>query len=432
MLKRILSHSLVRNSGIFFSFSLISSLTGFFVQPILSHYLSPQDFGVIGIFVVALTLFTPIIGLSANSIIARSYNTRDDVSYLIGSSIIFSFGIFIFTIVIAILLPASSYESIGISRGLIILAIIGALASIINATFLTVLQLEKKAVYWGVSTLAGLFFNILLTFGLLFLTPLTYEARIIGLVGAPYISSIIGYFFLKKSIPIKFAINKNHYKYFLKLGIPLIISALSGWGILSLDKLFIKYLLSIELVGIYYMASTLSSPMFTIITSFSRAWIAFAYNNIANGHNQKVFNVAVLGFLFFILIALLISTLGVFIYKFIISKVFYHSLSLIPIMVFGLSLRGIFTLLNPFILHKEKTNISALIVFISLVVNVILNYLFINIFGMIGAAIASFFAYLVMGLLPLFYVIKSYKLKIQFSFKISDLKKYYLLNYRDN
>jgi len=405
-------YELLRNSGIYFLFTILSGLIGFLVLPILSHYLSIKDFAIIGLFNVVFQVLTPVLGLSMNAIIGRSYHTRKDISSLIGSGIIFTILLFFLTSFICQLIPSAYYESFGLSKKLSMMAVIGALVTINSAVFFTILQLQKKAFFWGLLSISGNIINIAITFILLFFTDMTYEARIVGIVATPFIIAPVGFFLIRRNMVVIFKLSIEHFKYFLKLGTPLIIVALSGWALISLDKIFIQRLMNMDFLGIYVMASSLSGIMMQIVASFSRAWIAYSYENLANANYQLVLNTALVVFFIFIIIGFLISTIGIYIFKLLIDSKFYPSLPIVPILVGGIAIRALYMLLAPFILHKEQTHISAIIVFICVFTNATLNYCLIPSMGLYGAALASLIAYFIMGLLPLVYVLKKYNLSL--------------------
>lgn len=388
------------------------NVISFFILPVLSHLLSPEDFGIIGMFTLTTQLFTPIVGLSMNSIIGRCYYTRNDMPSLIGSSIIFIIAMFFGIFLLLLISPDFFSSIIGIDKPIVIVALVASLFAIFNATFLTIIQLQKKPVYWGIITLIGLLLNIGVTFLLIFTLNLTYQARIVGITVASLVQVLVGYYFITKNTLVHFRINKKHFMYFIKLGVPLIIVALSGWGLLSLDKILLQYFTNLQIVGFYVMASTLSSIIYQFINSITMAWTPFAYESLAKNVFQSLYNNSLIIFIFFILGSIILSTLGVYIFKFIIAEKFYISLNLIPIISAGIAISGLTSLLMPYILHAEDTKLLSLFTLISFLVAVGLNIILIKRMGMYGAALGTLAGHALRAIMMLLYVNKKFKVRI--------------------
>lgn len=410
MIRRVLNHELVKNSGIYLGFSLIIGLISFFVLPVLSHYFSKEDVGIIGMFNVIYLLMTPVLGLSMNSIIARSFFTRKDISSLIGNGVVFSTISFLLFLIIILLLPQSVFLYFEIPKFVVIIALAASYGAINTAVFSTLLQMQRKAYKWGIIAISGLLINIGLTFIILFSSDLTYESRIIGVVFSTIISSVIGFLLVNSSLKISFKYNPEHYKYFFKLGTPLIVVALSAWGIISIDKILIQSIISIEIVGVYVMANSLSSIMNQLITAFSRAWAPFAYKYLAENKHISLFKITMLVFLVFVIIAIVISTVGIYFFKLLIDEKFYESLTIVPILISSYTFSGLYKLIAPYALHIEKTLLISKITFAGLLINLILNYFLIKEIGIAGAAYASLLAYALMSVLLLIFMMKEYKL----------------------
>jgi len=318
------------------------------------------------------------------------------------------FGIFL----LLLISPDFFSSIIGIDKPIVIVALVASLFAIFNATFLTIIQLQKKPVYWGIITLIGLLLNIGVTFLLIFTLNLTYQARIVGITVASLVQVLVGYYFITKNTLVHFRINKKHFMYFIKLGVPLIIVALSGWGLLSLDKILLQYFTNLQIVGFYVMASTLSSIIYQFINSITMAWTPFAYESLAKNVFQSLYNNSLIIFIFFILGSIILSTLGVYIFKFIIAEKFYISLNLIPIISAGIAISGLTSLLMPYILHAEDTKLLSLFTLISFLVAVGLNIILIKRMGMYGAALGTLAGHALRAIMMLLYVNKKFKVRI--------------------
>jgi len=399
----------VRNNFfIYGGFTVISSGIGFVIIPLLSHYFSKEDFGRIGLFMIAMQLFTPIVGLSMNSIISRSYHLRDDLETLLGSALITI--IFISTSVAFLLsiIPDSVYSYLSIDFQLTMIALLAAFFMIITATFLAILQMEGRAIQWGVATLINTIVSAIVTFMLIFLLEVEYMARLIGITLGQALAAFLSYIYVRQTINIKCTKSIEHYKYFLNLGVPLIFAVLSGWALISIDRVFIETMLGLDETGVYVFAVTLSSPVLIILATFTRVWAPAAFKELASKNEVGLFKRLILAFIAYIFVGLLFSMISPYIYKEIISDDFIPALVLLPWLIIGIVVQGLQSLLLPFIMNDGDTKIIAASALLGIVVNVLCNYFLIPNFGLIGAAVASILSSFTMSFIYLLYVSNTY------------------------
>ena len=406
---KIFKHELMRSGSIYFLATVVTSVIGFMVLPIMSHFLTVDDIGVIGIFMMLTSLMTPIIGMSMNTIIAKSYFSDNNRNILIGSSQIFSLLIFLSILFISLIIPNIFFRYLGIDRLVFLSVCLVSFFGINNAVMMTIYQLEKLPLFWSAASLSALIVNIAVTFSFLYVFDMNYWARIWGYIISSSCLVFINLFISKKILIPKYTWNMRHYIYFLKLGLPLIVFACGTWAIFFLDRLFVQFFLGINAVGLYTMAFALAGPMKILSESFSRAWVPYAYENITNKNDIKLLNVSFLLFIIFCFIGLLVFIAGHYIFPFIIDRKFLTSLSIVPILIAGFTMNTSTKLLTPHLLHSEKVKTLATITFTSVIVNTVLNYLLIKPFGIAGAALATMFSLFAMSLMIFATV---YRLKI--------------------
>lgn len=380
---------MIRNYLIYGGFTLLSSGVGFFITPFLSHYLSRSDFGLIGLFMIAVQLFTPIVGLSMNSIIARSYHTRTDLDALLGSGFLLILTLSAFFSALLWFVPNGILEYFGYTSELVWLALVASFFMINAATFSGVLQMAEQPVKWGFGVLINTSALVGATFFLLFVFDLGYMSRVLGIIAAQFITAITLFLFIKNRFNIKISINAEHIKYFFRLGCPLIFTALCGWAMISVDRLFIESMLGTDLTGLYVFAITLASPALIIQVTYTRVWSPRVYKALSKSGLDGVIREIFASYIGYILVGLAVSVFGSYLFRFIIDEKFFDALELIPWLVCGIVVQGIQGLLVPFMMHFEKTKIMAYGAVLGIIVNTGANYYLIPDYGLPGAAIAS-------------------------------------------
>ena len=76
MINRIIKSSLVKNTGIYIITSIINSAIPFLLLPILTRHMTPEDYGMVSMFLLLVSFATPFVGLNVNEIGRASCRER--------------------------------------------------------------------------------------------------------------------------------------------------------------------------------------------------------------------------------------------------------------------------------------------------------------------------------------------------------------------
>ena len=86
---RILSSSLIRNGSVYTISTIIEKAIPFLLLPIITRYLSAEEYGIYAMFTVLIGLYVPLSSLMTQSAIFRSfYENKVDYADYISNSII--------------------------------------------------------------------------------------------------------------------------------------------------------------------------------------------------------------------------------------------------------------------------------------------------------------------------------------------------------
>jgi O-antigen/teichoic acid export membrane protein len=254
---------------------------------------------------------------------------------------------------------------------------------------------EKGIIYFRVG-LIQVFLALILN--IIFIIILQQKA--IGVLKAGLITNIIMlpvYLFLQlkySKITFDFKMAKN----ILKYSVPLLPVALSGWILNLSDRIFIDRFYTQADVGIYSLGYKIASVYIMIITSVRMAYIPLFYK-LANAEDQinarkKIyqynFYYYVLSlFLGFLIIFFSREVIGLFL-----NKKYFYSWIICAIITFA----SIFTetLFTLSVHQSKKTYFHTLIVGSSAILNLVLNWFLVPLWGIYGAAIATFICSVVM------------------------------------
>lgn len=380
--------------------SLLTKICSFLTSLLLIRILSPVDYGVLSYVFSALAFFIPFAGGGMQYSFLRfapMFANKQDRIGLFQHSLLWG-GVFSFLLAIFMLLLSPWFDdAVGDTsiyfRWLIIYLFGFFLIELLKMRYRVADQNKKYAEIDAYLSALVLLLGIGLTY---FYGPLAY---IIVFVTVPFILGLVHLRALKK---VSVKIPKTYYSYGIWVGVGAIASQL----MYSLDVFLVGNLIhDAEQVAIYRSASIIPLALFFIPNSF----LTTHYTDIAKHSLDKTY---LIGFAkdYLKLFSVLSFGVGGFLYfmsEFIIvtlfGELYTEAASLFQILVLGML--GAFILRIPFgnmLAAVGKSHWNAILAFIILALNGILNYYAIHAWGIIGAAVVTSLLFWVSGILSLF------------------------------
>jgi O-antigen/teichoic acid export membrane protein len=415
MLKRIFKNSLVKDTGIYTITSIINAAIPFLLLPILTRYLTPEDYGITSMFTLLITLVSPFIGLSINGAISRQYYNKEEIDiwkYVFNCFVILIVSTFFVCVIFlsssAIISNLSSFPS-----DFLWLVIVYSFCQFVTSIILSLWQVEKKALFYGLflnsKTLLTVLLSIIFVVGLDF----GWEGSVYGQTIASLIYAIFAFILLLKNKWISFSINMKYIKNALTFGVPLIPHALSGSIISMTDRLFITNMVGLAATGIYTVGYQVGSIINILAFSFNNAYIPWLYERLKKNETNTKIKIVKFTYLYFISIFFLAIILGViapYVLQIFLGKTFRGSSIYVIWVALGYAFNGMYLMVVNYIFYAQKTKFLALVTFITAIFNVILNFIFIRKNGAIGAAQATTLTFLIKFLFVWFLSNKTIKM----------------------
>jgi O-antigen/teichoic acid export membrane protein len=207
----------------------------------------------------------------------------------------------------------------------------------------------------------------------------------------------------------------------LKFGLPLIPVLLSGMVLQIADRPILKMLLDDRWVGIYQANYRLGIFMAVVTATFEYAWRPFFLSSAKDINAKKMFSRIMTYYLFVTLtIFLLLSFFldAVIKHKFfgitILPSAYWEGLHVVPYVLLGYVFSGIATNFNAGIQIEKKTMYLLPTSLSGSITNVILNFVLIPIFGIMGAAYATTIGYAMVAVTLYFVAQKFYYVEYEF------------------
>ncbi len=393
--KSIASTNHLGQSATIYVFStLIKSSMPFLLLPILTRYLSQEEYGQIAMFQTLVIGLSCLIGFSVHNAANRKYfdNIKDKecLKKFNGACIqILMISMFLILILSPLYINKLSLL-LSIRNNWIYLAIIVSVFTFVIQMRLGQWQIRDEPLKFGFLQIIQSFISVCLTLILVIMFVRGEQGRIESQVIVASIFFLISMYTLFKDDLI--ALKRIYWaqiKEALKFGIPLIPHVMGGFIVICFDRVVINNKLGLEATGIYMVAVQLSAGLGILYSAFHKAYIPWLFKHLKQKNsNHEIVKLTYVHFFVSFTIILLSFLIGPSLVVFIAGEKYKSAGEIIGWLCLGQCFNGMFYMFSGYILYSKKTKYLSQISVFSGSMNLILIYPFINQFGIKGAALA--------------------------------------------
>ncbi|PHM68341.1 lipopolysaccharide biosynthesis protein [Xenorhabdus sp. KJ12.1] len=386
---------LLKGASIYLVSNILNAAIPFLLLPILTRYLSHEEYGQIAIFQTILTGINTFIGLNTIEATTRKYfdtNKNDNLLREFNGSCLQILFISSLMIIILALFFKGNLDFFSIPANWIITAVIISIFNFIISLRLVQWQIRNKAKSFGILQLTNSLVNMSLTLVLAIYMKQGAQGRIDAqLITSLTIASISLLLIYRDNLVTIISWNWLNIKEALKFGLPLLPHNIGVFIISSIDRFFITQKLGIAETGIYMVAVQLSSSLAIVFNSLYQAYIPWLFERLKrNNQNEKktIVKNTYIYFILLIIAAALSFITGPFFVILIAGEKYSSVSNIIGWLCLGQIFGGMYLIMSGYIYYSKKTSNFAFITLFSGSINIILLYLFIDSFGLLGAAVS--------------------------------------------
>lgn len=190
-------------------------------------------------------------------------------------------------------------------------------------------------------------------------------------------------------------INISFWRYALAFNIPLIPHYLSQTVLNSADRIMINNMVSTEKAGIYSLAYSIAGLMSLFNTSIMQTLSPWMYQKIKNKEISTIKSVAYSTMIIVASVNLLLIILAPEAVRIFAPSSYYEAIWIIPPVAMSVYFMFIYDLFAKFAFYYEKTKFIMLASVTGAIVNIVLNYICIQMFGYIAAGYTTLFCYII-------------------------------------
>lgn len=199
-------------------------------------------------------------------------------------------------------------------------------------------------------------------------------------------------------------IEKKYWLYALKISTPLIIHTLSGSLLGGSDRVMINYFCGKEATAYYSIAYTCGLVVTLLWSSLNSAWSPWAYDMMKENNSSSIRKASKPFIIFFGIVVLGMLLFGPELLLLMGGESYAQAISVIPPLMLAYVFQFVYSLYVNIETFYKKQWLIALGTFVAAVINVILNYVFIPIYGYPAAAYTTLIGYVALFLIHYIFV----------------------------
>lgn len=390
-IKKLGKHSVIYGFG-----TLLSRLLGFILLPIYTRLLTPADYGVLSLLVITGTTAGIIAKLGLGSAIFREviYKSSDErvvqstaLYFLVGESILYFSIVIIFSHHLSCLIfDSPDYTN------LLRLIFLTSLLNSVNIIVMARLRIREQSLLYSVLSIANFMVGAILN--IYFIVVL--KRGIEGLVTAGLIlAAIFAVVYLVLLLhDLRLTFSMQILRRLLNFGVPLVPFGLARIVMTSADRYFLQHFSTTTDVGLYSVAYRIGIAVNLIVGAVQLAWPAQMYK-IAKRLDAERQLAKILTYYLFVLgfIGLGLSVFAKEVLILMTTPQFYAAYAVVPLLVISYIMYGVMYMTNSALETQNKTKFMSPIIIGAASLNLLLNYLLVPKFGMMGAAGATVMSY---------------------------------------
>ncbi|MFT5758745.1 MAG: O-antigen/teichoic acid export membrane protein [Alteromonadaceae bacterium] len=383
----------------------IVAALGLISVPLMAWIFPPNVIGQIAMFNIFLSGCTLVLTLGFDQAYVREYHEVNNKEVLFKSLFstslvivcLFCLGIIIFHDVTVNILFDEKQNTLWIATGIAVAVVF----SIFYRFSSLILRMKEQGIKYSLLQVSAKLFLVVGLLGLLLVDnkPSFFSAFVLSCFALVF-AGVTAFMLNKKECALAYRskLNKEQIQRAMKFGFPLVISGFIYWGLISVDRWAIRYFSGLDDLGLYSVAFSFAAVMTIFQQVFSTVWAPIVYQWNKKGVDILQLNlitdwVVIILSTVFVIVSILSPLLTLFL-----PEAYAEVVYLLP----ACMLYPVFYTLSETTVVgmniARKTNYSIVVTLFPLLLNILLCYILIPLYGAGGAAVAvatSFYLYLI-------------------------------------
>ncbi|HMM01551.1 MULTISPECIES: oligosaccharide flippase family protein [unclassified Dysgonomonas] len=401
-LQRIYKSSLFKNTSIYIVTDALNKAIPFLLLPFLTHYLLPEDYGVItnfNVIIQILSVFCYSCTVAALPVMYYKLN-KDELRLYVSNIIILNTAITVVVSVLLIIFNGLIYGSLQLSLLYQLVSLIVVWFSSLTYVNLVLWRCEERPLSFGKYQISQSIFSALSTILLVIVLLMGWQGRVYSYLISAVVFGLVSLYVLKIRGFLELSVSKKYMTHALFFALPLVPHALSFWLKSGVDKILLTDMCSLTENGLYSVAMTLGSIVTMVLLAFNNAYAPYLYKKLTyfddnkNNIGMEKDKVKLVKLTYSIVILALVLVffaywISWFIIKYVYDISYSDSIKFLPYVMIGQFFYGGYLMFVCYFHHTFRTKLLGTITFLLSMLQIAMSYLFIKWIDSTGVAIAS-------------------------------------------
>ncbi len=394
-LKRLTRHTAIYGIG-----GLVSRILAVFLLPLYTHYLPPSAYGRVESVTAATAVLSILLQLGVSSAFFRFYfDAKEPAEKLVvvRTSFWFTMAMSTLGLVLGIVFanPVGSLIGVGHDATLIQAGAVGLWAQTNYNQLTSLFRVEERSVAYALASVV----NIAITIAGMILFVAVFHWGAVGLVTGNFVGTLCVYLALvayrREQLGLQF--DRVLFRKMQHFGMPLVPSALALWVINFVDRRFVIHYNGLTEAGVYSAAIKVGSVVTFAMVAFRTAWPAFAYSIQDDKAARRAYAFVLTYLLTFASwLSLALGALSPWLVDLLANSRYHRAEKGVALLAFAFAIYAGYTVLAIGSGRARKTQLNWVVTGIGAAANIGLNFWLIPRYGMVGAAISTAAAYVVL------------------------------------
>jgi O-antigen/teichoic acid export membrane protein len=387
---------LLKNTSLYTLGRVLPKITSFLLLPIYTRHMSSEEYGISAAMAVFGSLLATLYTIGIDRCIFRlywDYKTEAEQAAFLGnvflmlcaSAAIFCGMSFALQPLLAKLFPSIPFYPYYLYP--MITAVLGVVEFVPKAS----LQIRQQGLIFTALSLSQFFATT--AFIVYFVVSLQQGAE--GMLLGQLLSRLIlvPLFIIMTLRAIRFEPKWKTIKSILIFSVPLVPNLLSAWAIISVNRFFIERYCSLSDLGIYSLSDRIASIVLVFATAFTVAYSPIFHQTATDfSHRDALSLLSRKNHIYIMICCAIAFGIALFSREAVMGllDIRYHSsMYLVPLLTYAY-LIFVLTRVTTLAFHqKKKTMALSIISIFGLLLNLVLNWIFVPIWGVYGAAVTT-------------------------------------------
>lgn len=394
MFKKLKGNAMLAGSAVYLISNILNAIIPFALLPVLTRYLSPEEYGEVAMFQTLVGALAAFVGLSVRGTAVRKFYDSDmgesELAEFIGACVQILLITTLISLMVMLAFSSQFSEWTGLRPQWIGFAVLVAASNALIQLRLGQWQVRKQSIKYGFLQVARSLLNVTLSLGLVVVLLKGADGRISAQVWTTAFFAIIAGWLLKRGrLLIFFRWRPQFIRDALKFGVPLIPHVGGAFLLASIDRFVINSELGLAQTGIYMVAVQFAAALALIFDAVNKAYVPWLFERLKRDEKSEKLQIVRYTYGWYALIlcgAGLAFVIGPWLVTFVAGEQYARAGDVIGWLALGQVFGGMYLMVTNYIFFSKRTGLLSLATIVSGLINVALLFLFIGTFGLEGAA----------------------------------------------